>query len=70
MESLRPLAAHGDVHVARLVRVLPRLVDDRDLRLAARDVMLELPGDQVRGEGSADPAAEDDDALHEPTGPS
>src|SRR5450830_1373293 len=70
LELLGPLAAHRDVHVAGLVRVLPGRVDDRDLRLAPGDEALELPGHQVRGEGAPHPAAQDDDALHRPTGPS
>jgi hypothetical protein len=70
LELLGPLGAHRDVHVAGLVCVLPGRVDDRDLRLAPGDEALELSGDQVRGEGAPHPAAQDDDALHGPTGPS
>ena len=32
--------------------------------LAAGDLLLELAGEQVRAQGPADPAAEDDDAPH------
>ena len=70
LELLGPLVAHRDVHVAGLVGVLPGRVDDRDLRVAPGDQALELSGDQVRGEGAPHPAAQDDDALHRPTGPS
>ena len=63
-ELLGVLAAHGDVHVARLVGVGTGRVDDRHPGLAVRDLALELAGSEVGGEGPADAATEDDDALH------
>jgi hypothetical protein len=70
-ELLGPLLPHRDVHVAGLVGVVAGLIDDRDPGLAGGDLLLELAGDQVGGEGASNAAAQDDDVLHgRPTGPS
>ena len=58
------LAAHRDVHEARLVDVLAGRVDDDDLDLAVIDPVAQLPDQQVGGERPPDAAAEDEDALH------
>ena len=64
MEVRGPLAAHRDVHEARLVGVLAGRVDDDDLDLAAVDPCAQLLDQEVGGEGPPDTAAEDEDPLH------
>ena len=64
VEPVFALAAHGDVHEARLVDVVAVLVDDGDARRALVDLAVELPAQEIGDEGSADAAADDEDALN------
>ena len=59
-----PLAAHGDVHEARLVDVVTGRIDDGDLDLAGVDPPAQPLDQEIGGEGAPDPATQDQDAAH------
>ena len=63
-QPLGTLAAHGDVHEAGLVDVLPLLVDERDARLVAIDLVAQLAHQQVGDERPPDAAAQDHNSVH------
>ena len=64
LQMLGALAAHGDVHEARLIGVNPGRIDDSEAHLTGLEVAPELPGEQVGGERATHAAAQDEDALH------
>jgi hypothetical protein len=64
LEAFGALAAHGDIHEARLVRVAAGLVDDRDRHGPGVDLAAQPLHEQVRGERPANTAAEDEDPVH------
>jgi hypothetical protein len=59
-----PLTAHGDVHEARLVDVVPGLVDDGDRDLAGLQSRPQPFDEQVGRQRPADAAAQDQDPVH------
>ena len=64
VQVLRLLAAHRHVHEAGLVDVLAALVDQGQLHVAVADPASQATGEEVRGQGPPDPAAQDHDPLH------
>jgi hypothetical protein len=64
LETVGSLAAHGDVHEARLVRVLAGLIDHGDHHLAGVDLTAKTLDQEVRGQRAAHAAAKDENPLH------